>query len=80
MTQIGELPHHSTALPPGSLVSSLTEFARWRPSKVLGPEGEESPDIDEQGAWRKPGRGDPTESATETNRLSFGAGKGEMVG
>ena len=48
--------------------------------KALGPEREESPDIDEQGAWRKPGRGDPTESATETNRLPLGAGKGEMVG
>ena len=34
--------------------------------------GEESPDITEHGAWRKPGRGDPTESATETNRRSSG--------
>ena len=32
------------------------------------PAREESPDFIEHGARRKPGRGDPTESATETNR------------
>ena len=38
-------------------------------------EGEESPDFIEHGALGNGGRGDPTESATETNRLAIGKGE-----
>lgn len=47
--------------------------------RVTAPDhtGEESPDFAEHGALGNGGRGDPTESATETNRLAIG--KGEIV-
>ncbi len=45
--------------------------------------GEESPDFIEHSARRKPGRGDPTESATETNRWggrwALGVGRWESI-
>lgn len=54
-------------------VGRVTAFDRF------GASGEESPDFAEQGACRKPGRGDPTESATEIRPPRQVRGKGETV-
>lgn len=75
----GEEPLQVALASKGEQIHSRKGTARPGPvhsgrvGRVAAPTsvGEESPDFTGHGARRKPGRGDPTESATETNRLGL---------
>ncbi len=69
MTPVGETKLTSLirARRPGS---HKMPYSQWSWPGDGSRKGEESPDFAEHGALGNGGRGDPTESATETNRLS----------